>query len=49
MKDAGINENCTKLATLEQLVCFLKEKVVGIKHNHPVIVHKGPSIEFVQS
>lgn len=39
MEDAGVDENSTELATLEQLVCFSEEEVVGIKHNHPLVVH----------
>ena len=49
MEDAGVDENCTKLATLEQLIGFLEEEVVGVEHNHPVVVHQAPRIEFVES
>lgn len=47
MEDAGVDEDSTKLATLEQLICVLEEEVIGIKHYHPVIVHQAPNIEFV--
>lgn len=39
MEDAGVDEDCTKLATLEQFISFLEEKVIRIEHDHPVIVH----------
>lgn len=48
MEDARINEDSTKLATLEQFISFLEEKVVSIKHDNPVIIYEAPRIKFVQ-
>ena len=48
MKDAGVDEDSTKLATLEQLIGFVKEKIIRIDHDDPIILHKTPCVEFVQ-
>lgn len=47
MKDAWIDENSTKLATLEEFISFSEEDVIRIKHDDSVIVHQAPCIEFV--
>lgn len=39
VEDARIDEHCTKLATLEQLICVSEEEVIGIEHYHPVVFH----------
>lgn len=47
MKDARVDEDCTELPTLEQLIRFLEEKVIRIKHDHPLILHQTPCVEFI--
>lgn len=39
MEDARVNESCTELTALEELISILKEEVVRIKHDHPVILY----------
>lgn len=48
MEYTGVDEDCTELSTLEQLIRFSEEKIVSIKHDHPLIFHQFPYIEFVQ-
>lgn len=39
VEDARIDEDGTKLSTLKQLISVLKEEVVCVQHDDPVIVH----------
>lgn len=39
VEDARVNESCTELTTLEELISILEEQIVWIKHDHPVILH----------
>lgn len=48
VENAGINEDSTKLATLEKFISLLEEKVVSIKHDNPVIIYEAPCVKFVQ-
>lgn len=48
VEDTRVDENCTKLTTLEELVRLLKEEVVGIQHHHPIVVYQAPCVQFVQ-
>lgn len=47
VEDAWVYEDGAKLATLEELVSVLQEKVVWIEHDNPIIVEQAPSIELV--
>lgn len=47
MEDTGVDEDSTELPTLEKLVCPLEEEIVGVKHDHPLVIHQAPSIELV--
>lgn len=44
VEDTRVDENCTKLTTLEELVGLLKEEVVGIQHHHPIVVYQAPCV-----
>jgi hypothetical protein len=48
MEDAGVDEDCTELSTLEKLISSSKEKIVSIKHDDPLIFNQFPYVEFVQ-
>lgn len=48
MENARIDKDSTKLSTLKQLIRILKEEVVSVQHDHPVIVHQAPRVQFVQ-
>lgn len=39
MEDARVDEDCTEVATLKQLICILKEKIVRIEHDHSFIFY----------
>lgn len=47
VEDAGVDEDSTKLATLEQFVTFAEEEVVGVEHDHSIILDKLPCVQFV--
>lgn len=48
VEDAGVDEDGTKLATLEEFVRVLEEEVVGIQHHYALVLHKLPRVQLVQ-
>lgn len=48
MEDAWVDEDSTKLATEEQLICAIEEKIVGVEHHNTVILSQAPCVELVQ-
>lgn len=48
MEDAWVNEDRTKLATLEQLIGFVEEEIVRVEHDDTIIVHQAPCIELIE-
>jgi hypothetical protein len=47
VEDARVDEDSTKLATLEELVGVLEKEIVDIKHYNTVIIRERPSVELV--
>ena len=49
VEDARVYEDSTKASALEQLVGLFKKEVVGIEHDHTVVIRQSPSVELVES
>ena len=48
MKDAGIDEYSTELATLEEFIGFSDKNVVRIKHDYSLILNETPCVKLVK-